>query len=254
MTATPSATPAPATEFPFILPDKPGPHESQALATNSTDGATTYDVVYSIVTVKDGADVDEKNSAYSLASCKACTTVAVSVQLVLVVGRSAKIMPINVAEALNNNCPACITTAIADQIVVSVKSAPSDELLQRLTDELKQLDAIKRSGGRARRCRGKGRRRAEADRAGARQQRPALRDPDTDPPTPTPDPDRVGHGHADRDGDPHATPTATETPTATATATETTDRDANALADHHTVSCIALSCAARSSRSRSPTM
>ena len=145
--ATSAPAPIPATAFPFILPDKPGPHESQALATNQTDGGTTYDVVYSIVTVKDGADVDEKNSAYALASCKACTTVAVSVQLVLVVGHSEKILPINVAEALNNNCPSCITTAIADQIVVSVKSAPSDDLMQRLTDELKQLDAIKQSGG-----------------------------------------------------------------------------------------------------------
>ena len=51
-------------------------------------------------------------------------------------------MPINVAEALNLNCPACITTAIAKQIVVSVTSAPSDELLRRLTEELRKLDAI----------------------------------------------------------------------------------------------------------------
>ncbi len=61
--------------------------------------------------------VDNENSAYALASCKACTTLAVSFQLVLVVGQSDKIMPINVAEALNLNCPACITTAIAKQLV-----------------------------------------------------------------------------------------------------------------------------------------
>ena len=51
-------------------------------------------------------------------------------------------MPINVAEALNLNCPECITTAIAKQIVISLKSAPSDELIRRLTEELKKLDAI----------------------------------------------------------------------------------------------------------------
>ena len=60
----------------------------------------------------------------------------------LVVGQSDKIMPINVAEALNLNCPECITTAIAKQIVISVRSAPSAELLRRLTEELKKLDAI----------------------------------------------------------------------------------------------------------------
>ena len=40
-----------------------------------------YDVVYSIVTVKDGAPVDSANTAYALANCNACTTVAVSFQL-----------------------------------------------------------------------------------------------------------------------------------------------------------------------------
>ena len=151
------------------------------------------------MTVKDGADVDEKNSAYALASCKACTTVAVSFQLVLVVGHSDKILPINVAEALNVNCPACITTAIADQIVVSVKSAPSDELLQRLTEELKQLDAIKQRGG------------SPADVAAkvADVQKEIEQDLANSGllyATPTP------------------TPTETPTPTATATATETPTR------------------------------
>jgi putative peptide zinc metalloprotease protein len=152
---TPTATPAPAgdapapvpaTAFPFILPKKPGPNDSQALATNSTDGGIKYDVVYSLVTVKGGDTVDETNSAYALASCKACMTVAVSFQLVLIVGQSNTITPINVAEALNVNCPSCITTAIASQIVVTLKALPSDELLQRLTDELKKLDAISALG------------------------------------------------------------------------------------------------------------
>jgi putative peptide zinc metalloprotease protein len=154
-TATPTATApsagggtgsAPATAFPFILPDKPGPNDSQALAANSTDGGIRYDVVYSLVTVQGSNAVDEENSAYALASCKACTTVAVSFQLVLVVGRSDVIKPINIAEALNVNCPACITTAIADQIVVTIRALPPAELLQRLTDELKKLDAISQLG------------------------------------------------------------------------------------------------------------
>ena len=53
-----------------------------------------------------GEPVDNENSAYALASCNACTTLAVSFQLVLVVGQSDRIMPINVAEALNLKCPA----------------------------------------------------------------------------------------------------------------------------------------------------
>jgi putative peptide zinc metalloprotease protein len=148
-TPTPAAgtpPPVPAGVFPFILPDAPGPNDSQALATNSTDHGIKYDIAYSLVTVQGGAAANETNSAYALASCNACTTVAVSFQLVLIVGQSDRIMPINVAEALNVNCPSCVTTAIADQIVVTVSALPSDQLLQALTHELEQLDAISALG------------------------------------------------------------------------------------------------------------
>jgi len=141
-----SAAPVPAAAFPFKLPSKPGPNDSQALAVNSTDGGITYDVVYSLVTVQNGDTVDETNSAYALASCNACTTLAVSFQLVLVVGQSDIIKPINVAEALNANCPYCVTVAIAHQLVISLRSVPSDELLRRLTAELAKLDAIDELG------------------------------------------------------------------------------------------------------------
>jgi putative peptide zinc metalloprotease protein len=144
----PSApTPAvPAAAFPFELPDPPGPNDSQALAVNRTDGGTVYDIAYSLVTVTGGAEVDSTNAAYAFANCKGCTTVAVSFQVVLVVGRSDTIAPINVAQALNGNCPACVTVAIAHQIVLSLESMPSDELLQRLRAELQKLDAIEALG------------------------------------------------------------------------------------------------------------
>jgi putative peptide zinc metalloprotease protein len=136
----------PAAAFPFELPDPPGPNDSQALAVNRTDGGTVYDIAYSLVTVTDGADVDSTNAAYAFANCNGCTTVAVSFQVVLVVGRSDTIAPINIAHALNGNCPACVTVAIAHQIVLSLESMPSDELLQRLTAELQKLDAIETLG------------------------------------------------------------------------------------------------------------
>jgi putative peptide zinc metalloprotease protein len=98
------------------------------------------------VTITNGAPATNKNSAYALASCKGCTTVAVSFQVVLIVGTSKTIAPINVAEALNGNCPACVTTAIADQIVVTLTSQPSDALVAQLNDALKQLDALQSLG------------------------------------------------------------------------------------------------------------
>jgi putative peptide zinc metalloprotease protein len=148
----PSATGAPVTEtvaataFPFKLPSAPGPHGTQALAVNTKDGSIKYVVAYTLVTVHDGEAVDQTNEAYAFASCNACTTVAVSFQVVLIVGTSDLIAPINVAGALNVNCPACITTAIANQIVITLDAEPSEELLAKLTDELQQLDALSALG------------------------------------------------------------------------------------------------------------
>jgi putative peptide zinc metalloprotease protein len=147
--ASASATPSSPTEanvFPFQLPAAPGPGDSQALAVNRTNGGVLYDVTYSLVTVSDGAPVTETNSAYALANCRSCTTVAVSFQVVLVVGQSRIIAPVNAAGALNGDCPACTTTAIADQIVVTLKSQPSAQLLGQLQDELKKLDALSQLG------------------------------------------------------------------------------------------------------------
>ena len=67
------------------------------------DGGVTYNVAYSLVTVSNGAPVTNTNSAYALADCKGCTTVAVSFQVVLIVGQSKDITPINAAGALNTS-------------------------------------------------------------------------------------------------------------------------------------------------------
>jgi putative peptide zinc metalloprotease protein len=135
-----SATDAAA--FSFTIPSSLGPEQTQARAINTTNAGTTYDVAYSLVTVRGGAPVKESNSAYAFASCQACTTVAVSFQVVLVVGQSHIITPINEAGALNQDCPACTTTAIADQMVLTVKSQPSAALERSIEQSLQQLDAL----------------------------------------------------------------------------------------------------------------
>jgi putative peptide zinc metalloprotease protein len=142
--APPTPT-APATSFPFELPEAPGPNDSQALAVNTEDGGIKYDVAYSLVTIEDGETGDSTNGAYAFANRKACTTVAVSFQIVLVVGQSQTIKPINIAQALNVNCPGCVTLAIARQIVLTVDALPSEDLLRRLNEELEKLDAIDES-------------------------------------------------------------------------------------------------------------
>jgi putative peptide zinc metalloprotease protein len=143
-TDSPSPAPAPVavTAFPFKLPSAPAAGGTQAVAVNTKDGGVTYDIAYSVVTVAKGAPVTNTNGAFAFANCNACTTVAVSFQIVLIVGRSAVIAPINAAGALNGNCPACVTTAIADQIVVTLTAQPSPELVAKLQAALKELDAL----------------------------------------------------------------------------------------------------------------
>src|SRR5581483_5218590 len=127
---------AQATAFPFTLPSSGStttPSQPAPPAT-ATSGGATYRIAYSLVKVEGGAQVTPRNSASAIVTCNACTTVAVSFQLVLVVGQSNVIAPINSAVAVNKNCPACLTTAIADQIVVTLKSEPQAELVTKLED------------------------------------------------------------------------------------------------------------------------
>jgi putative peptide zinc metalloprotease protein len=153
-TTTPSPTTAgggssstvPATAFQFKLPPTPGPGDSQAVAVGARNGGVKYAIAYSVVTVDNGSPVTDRNSAYAMASCNRCTTVAVSFQVVLIVGHTKVIAPINEAEALNVNCPACTTTALADQIVVTLTKLPSKALLDTLNADLKQLGDLSALG------------------------------------------------------------------------------------------------------------
>jgi putative peptide zinc metalloprotease protein len=142
-----TGTKATGISFPFKLPSAPTkPGDSQALAVNTTDGGVVYDISYALVQVSDGAPVTQQNSAYAIASCHACTTVAVSFQVVLVVGQSSTIAPVNASGALNYNCPECVTSALADQLVVTLSAQPSEKLKKELAAALKKLNAIAKLG------------------------------------------------------------------------------------------------------------
>ena len=135
-----------STAFPFVLPAAPGPGGTQALAIGTKDGGVTYNVAYALVTVSGGDPVTQTNSAYALADCRACTTVAVSFQVVLVVGQSKDVAPIDAAGALNYQCPACTTTALAEQMVVTLTAQPSQELVSELQAALAKLNALSALG------------------------------------------------------------------------------------------------------------
>jgi len=136
MVLTPSGGPgadtAPTWVFPFDRPLPPGEGDNQALAVNTEDGSTAYDVSFSLVWADDGAAVRNRNEAFAAASCRNCRTVAVAFQVVLVVGSVDVVVPENLSTAANYACLECVTYALATQLVVSVPGPLSDTATEQL--------------------------------------------------------------------------------------------------------------------------
>ena len=97
--------------------DAPGGGDNAAVAVNTDDGASLFRLAFSVRIVANGV-VDETNSAYALASCTDCQTVALAFQVVLVTNNANVVVPENTAVAYNDQCVECVTYASATQIVL----------------------------------------------------------------------------------------------------------------------------------------
>jgi putative peptide zinc metalloprotease protein len=140
-----SGRPAPTWVFPFDRPLAPRPGDNQALAVNTTDGSTVYDVSFALVWVTDDtADgtVDNRNEAYALANCQDCTTVAVGFQVLLVVGQADVVVPQNLSAAVNYACVECVTVALAKQLVITVPENLSEATVAELTRLWARLEEL----------------------------------------------------------------------------------------------------------------
>jgi putative peptide zinc metalloprotease protein len=131
MVLTPRDPSKPTWVFPFNRPAAPGPGGNQSMAIATKDGSTVYDVAFALV-YADQDTVLNKNEAYAFASCKDCTAVAVSFQVVLIVGNAHVIAPQNISAAVGYNCLRCVTAALAIQLDVSLPSAPDADTAARL--------------------------------------------------------------------------------------------------------------------------
>ena len=121
--------------FPFDQPLPPDEGDNQALAVNTTDNTVVYDLAFAMIWVDGDEPVTNTNEAYAAASCENCAAVAISFQVVLIVGDADTVVPANLATAVNYNCVQCLTYALASQLVVTLDGPLSDagmEALQRL--------------------------------------------------------------------------------------------------------------------------
>jgi putative peptide zinc metalloprotease protein len=142
--ATDAPVAAPTWVFPFNRPEAPGPGDNQALAINTTDGSTVYDVAFALVWADGSNAVQNTNEAYALASCSACTTVAVGFQIVLVLGQANVVVPENLSAAVNYNCLQCLTYALAQQLVITLDgplSSAGTAAVQAVWTQIQQFAA-----------------------------------------------------------------------------------------------------------------
>ncbi|MFH5821425.1 hypothetical protein [Georgenia sp. AZ-5] len=138
---TSAAPAAPTWVFPFDRPLPPAEGDNQALAVNTEDGGTLYDVAFALVWADDET-VANTNEAYALASCTDCRTVAVAFQVVLVVGQADVVVPQNLAAAVNYSCVECVTHALATQLVVTLAGPLEDPTTAQLQELWREIQAF----------------------------------------------------------------------------------------------------------------
>jgi putative peptide zinc metalloprotease protein len=129
---------APTWVFPFNRPAAPGPGDNQSMAVVTKDGTTVYDVAFALVWVNSDT-VLNKNEAYAFASCTGCTAVAVSFQVVLVIGHASVAAPQNVAAAVSYNCLKCVANALAVQLVLTLPERPTGSTAEALESLWQQI-------------------------------------------------------------------------------------------------------------------
>ncbi|MEY2455416.1 MAG: putative peptide zinc metalloprotease protein [Acidimicrobiaceae bacterium] len=105
---------------------------------NTSDGATRVKAK-AMVAEDRGPTVAPENAATAYASCTDCRTVAVAVQVVIVVGPASDSRPTNSAIAVNYQCLRCQTFAYANQVLVNAADEVElSDAAERRLGELRQ--------------------------------------------------------------------------------------------------------------------
>ena len=101
----------------FAPPAAAAGDDNTAVAVNTEDGGSVFRLAFAVRQVANGV-IDETNSAYALASCTDCQTVALAFQVVLATADVDVAVPENRAVAYNEQCAECVTYASAMQVVL----------------------------------------------------------------------------------------------------------------------------------------
>ena len=120
--------------------------DNAAVAENTTDGSSVFELAFDIRETMQPV-VEETNTAIAYANCENCRTVAIAIQIVLVMGDVTSATPQNVAVAVNEECTACETFAAAYQFVLSTGGPV--RFTKQARRELREIKRLLRSLGRS---------------------------------------------------------------------------------------------------------
>jgi putative peptide zinc metalloprotease protein len=120
-----------------------GQQDNTSVEVNTKDGRYVYDLSLAIVRVMSDT-VDNSNGAAAVSSCEDCKTIAVAIQMVLVMSDPDVATPTNLAIAMNIECTSCETMALAFQYVLTTGgivriSAEGNQAIADLKKELKDI-------------------------------------------------------------------------------------------------------------------
>lgn len=110
-----------ATALATVLVAAPAPAragDTTAVAINTRDGMDMFRLAFRISRVMSDT-VDTSNAAAAVSSCTDCETVAIAIQVVLILSDPTVVAPENLAVALNVECDLCSTLASAYQMVMT---------------------------------------------------------------------------------------------------------------------------------------
>ena len=129
--STPSVSPAPE--------DTGGAGgDTAAVAINTRDGSDIFRLAFAIKRAM-GDVVDNGNAAVAYSSCTDCQTVAISIQVVLMMNDPSVVTPTNLAIAINEVCTLCQSLASAFQVILT-----TDGPVRFTPDGYREIAAIRR--------------------------------------------------------------------------------------------------------------
>lgn len=117
--------------------------DNLAIAINTEDDSELLDFAFEIRRVA-GDVVDNENAAIAFNQCERCRSVAVAIQIVLVVSDPSVVTPGNAAVAVNYQCTLCESLAMAYQFVIGVPpdfrfSGEAMSEIKRIRNEIRRL-------------------------------------------------------------------------------------------------------------------